>query len=383
MFGPGRAGEQRHARILVGFPDPQRLRYKRGLIPPATSAKVGGMSIPEPPVAPAPEWLAHRYDPGIDAFQFVSAPRDVRHRVPFLTDEHLGSSGAPVVIPRGRCDRSAATGRINFIFHSAYCCSTLLANAYDRPGRAFSLKEPMLLNDLVGWRHRGGDPRQILAVLGDGLAMLARPFAAGEACVIKPSNIVNGLATAMLAARPEAGAVLLYAPLEPYLGSIASKRLWGRLWVRELLASFLKEGLVDMGLDAEAIFRLSDLQAAAVGWLAQHALFAKLVQRWRERVRTLDSEVLLARPHAALAAIDALFGLTATDDERDGIVQSVFRQHAKFGGAFDAEARKADQQSASALHAEEIAMVLGWAAKVAEGAGIALTLPGALLPPSA
>jgi len=353
------------------------------LIPRARSAKVGGMSIPEPPVAPAPEWLAHRYDPKIDAFQFVRASRDVRQRVPFLTDEHLEAAGEPVVIPRGRCDGSAATGRVNFIFHSAYCCSTLLANAYDRAGQAFSLKEPMLLNDLVGWRHRGGDPRQILAVLGDGLTMLARPFVAGEACVVKPSNIVKGLATAMLAARPEAGAVLLYAPLEPYLGSIASKRLWGRLWVRELLASFLKEGLVDMGLDAEDIFRLSDLQVAAVGWLAQHALFAKLAQRFPERVRTLDSEVLLAQPHAALAAIDTLFGLVATEAERDTIVRSVFQQHAKFGGAFDAEARRADQQSAAALHAEEISMVLGWAAKVADGAGIAMMLPHPLLTPTA
>ena len=341
------------------------------------------MSTIEAPVAPAAEWLAHRYDPGNDAFQFVRAPRALRQRIPFLTDEHLADVGAPVVIPRSRCDRSAAAPRINFIFHSAYCCSTLLANAYDRPGRAFSFKEPLLLNDLVGWRHRGGDPRQVMDVLGDGLAMLARPFVEGEHCVVKPSNIVNGFAAAMLTIRPEASAILMYAPLETYLGSIASKRLWGRLWVRQLLASFLKEGLVDLGFEPQEIFLQSDLQVAAVGWLAQQALFAKLVQSLPERVRTLDSEVLLARPHAALAAIDQLFGLTASDAERDAIVQSVFRQHAKFGGAFDAEARKSDQQSAAQLHAEELSMVLTWAAKVAESAGVALLPPAPLLAASA
>ena len=349
------------------------------LIPRAHSATVSRMVTAHTPIAPDPDWLAHRYDPGQDAFHFLRVPREVRQNVPFLTDDHLTGLGAPVVIRRGDCNLTGSAPRLNFIFHSAYCCSTLLANAYDRPGRVFSFKEPVLLNDLVGWRHRGGDPRRIGAVLGDGLRALARPFAPGERCVVKPSNIANGLAAAMLAERPEAAAVLLYAPLETYLGSIASKRLWGRLWVRELLAGFLKEGLVDLGFEPQAIFLQSDLQVAAVGWLAQHALFAKLARAWPERVRTLDSEVLLAQPEHALAAIDTLFDVPDSDAGREAIVRSVFRQHAKFGGEFDAEARKADQQAALSLHAEEVGMVLAWAAKVAEGANVSLVAPAPLL----
>ena len=37
----------------------------------------------------------------------------------------------------------------------------------------------------------------------EALQLLARPWQAGETGVIKPSNVVNGLAPAMLAARPE------------------------------------------------------------------------------------------------------------------------------------------------------------------------------------
>ena len=354
----------RRASVL----DPAPLRYEDG----------GMTTVPEQVRLPA-EWLAHRYDPGHDAIHFISVDRDRRRRAAFLTDAELPDLGDPLITRRDDLAPALPDQRVNFVFHSAYCCSTLVANAYDRPGRAFSLKEPVLLNDLVGWRHRGGAPAQIRTVLQDGLATLARPFEPGEVCVIKPSNVVNGLAMAMLADRPDAAALLLYAPLEAYLGSIAGKGLWGRLWVRDLLAKFMKEGLVDLGFAPEDIFLQSDLQVAATGWLAQHAVFAKLVERWPMRVRTLESEVLLARPMEALTAVDTLFGVNATAAEREAVVQAVFTRHAKSGGDFDAEARKADQRAAAQNYAEELAMVVAWADKVAHSAGIALIAPNPLL----
>src|SRR5437763_16680188 len=172
----------------------------------------------------------------------------LRRSVPFLTDEHLPSAEGPLVVRRK--ESLAVTGTpsaIHFLFHSAYCCSTLLANAYDAEGVASSFKEPAILNDLVGWRHRGGDPARVAEVLDDSLRLLARPFDEGEASVVKPSNVVNALAPAMLAMRPQAGCVLLHAPLRVYLGSIAGKGLWGRLWVRDLLMKQLKDGLIDLG----------------------------------------------------------------------------------------------------------------------------------------
>ncbi|HEU0043070.1 hypothetical protein [Sphingomonas sp.] len=331
------------------------------------------------PALPA-EFLAHRYDPGHDAVHFVSAPRALRRSVPFLTDENLPSSAQPIVILRADALASAVPPvRLNFIFHSAYCCSTLLANAYDRPGAAFSLKEPVLLNDMVGWRHRGAAPTALSAVLGDALRLLARPFDPGEIGVIKPSNVVNGLIPAIAAARPEAGILLLHAPLKVYLGSIASKGLWGRRWVRDLLAKQLADDIVQLGFDQPDYFLQTDLQVAAIGWLAQHALFVQIARRWPDRVRTLDSETLLADPPSALAALDQLFGAEATPAMREAIVAEVFRRHAKSGSDFSVAHRAAGQESAAALHGEEIDLVLRWIQAVADGAGIGMELPAPLL----
>ncbi|MDB5720402.1 MAG: hypothetical protein JWP15_1020 [Alphaproteobacteria bacterium] len=338
------------------------------------------MAAPSPPLRLPPEWLAHRYDPDRDAVHFLKVDRALRRAKPFLTDEEIGPAGEPLIASRQDSLKVAAgPSPIHFIFHSAYCCSTLLANAYDEAGIATAFKEPMILNDLVGWRHRGGSPARIGEVLDGALRLLARPFGTGEAAVVKPSNVVNALASAMLKLRPRAGAVLLHAPLRVFLGSIAGKGLWGRLWVRDLLVKQLKDGLVDLGFEPEDHLLQTDLQVAAVGWLVQQSLFARMAAEFPDRVRTLESETLLARPEEALAAIDAMFGLARSDEARAQVVALVFRRHAKFGGEFDREDRIAGQRSAADLHGDEIGKVVAWAEAVARNAGVELIPPSALL----
>lgn len=331
---------------------------------------------PQSPLTP--DWLAHRYAPGEDAVHFIQVDRETRGRAPFLTDADLGER-PPLSVPRAKTPVTDGVAPVRYIFHSAFCCSTLLANAYDRAGLAFSLKEPTILQDLVGWRHQGAAPAKIGAVLGDSVRLLARPFEAGEACVIKPSNIVNGFIPALIGGRDDVKALLLYAPLRIYIASIAKKGLTGRLWVRDLLAKQLQEQFVDLGFTTQDYFRQTDLQVAAIGWLAQHAMFAKMAAAMPDRVRTLDSEVLLARPDAALTALDTLFGVADTAEGRASMVASVFSRNSKTGETFDVSNRRADQDASLSAYRDEIDKVVIWAEKVADGAGIPMTLPATLL----
>jgi hypothetical protein len=325
-----------------------------------------------------PDWLAHRYDPGQDIVHFIEVDRNKRSHAPFLTDTDLGER-TPLIMRRAEAPVADGVAPVRYIFHSAFCCSTLLANAYDRPGLAFSLKEPMILQDLVGWRHRGGAPAQIGAVMGDAVRLLARPFHPGEACVIKPSNVVNGFIPALVGGRDDAKALLLYAPLRIFIASIAKKGLTGRLWVRDLLAKQLKEGFVDLGFTAEDYFQQTDLQVAAIGWLAQHAMFGKMAAKMPDRMRTLDSEVLLARPGDAMMALDRLFDVTDNADGRAAVINRVFSRNSKTGDAFDASDRRADQDASLSAYRDEVEKVVIWAEKVAEGAGVPMTLPAPLL----
>jgi hypothetical protein len=327
-----------------------------------------------------PEWLAHRYDPQGDAFHFVAVPREAQSRAVFLTDEHLPADPPLRAIARAAVHRARpAPVPLHFIFHSAFCCSTLLARALDRPGLAVALKEPVVFNDIVGWRWRGGRGETVAAVLDETLDLLARPFAPGEAVVVKPSNIVAGIAGAMLDMRPRSRAVLLHTTLRDYVGSIARKGLWGRMWVREVLIALLKDGMVDLGIDD--YLKLTDLQVAAVGWVAQHAAFARLLGHFGPgRVRSLNSEALVADPARALDALFGLYGWEARRGEIAAILaEGVFDRDAKAGTAFGAAARSSAAREGTETHGDEIDKVVAWAEAVAAQAKVAMMLPHPLI----
>jgi len=175
--------------------------------------------------------------------------------------------------------------------------------------------------------------------------------------------------------------VFLYAPLETFLISVVRKGLPCRLWVRELLEGYLRMGFVDLGFEQGDYFRQSDLQVAAVGWLAQHAYFARLAQRLGPtRIATLDADRMTLDPASALAAVAAHYGLQL---DRAAIAEIIsgpaFGQHSKSGAAFTSTDRSMEYAAARAAHGEEIDMVLEWSRRVADTAEVAMAAPNPLL----
>lgn len=323
-------------------------------------------------------WLAHRYDVSADAFHLRHVSRTAQNAATFLTDEYLGVELSPVAISRREAKTLVVEGAsLHFILHSAFCASTMLANGFDLLGVSMGLKEPVLLNDIVGFRRRGAAPAAVAERLGDALGMLARPFGGDTAIVVKPSNIFNALAPAALAMRPNSKALLLYAPLPVFLLSVARKGLWCRLWCRELLEGQIRDGIVDLGFEMSDYFRQTDLQVAAVGWLAQQKLFHGMAQKFGPgRIATLDSERLTAHPGDALRAAASHFGLSDHLTAND--THPAFSRHSKFGGEFRTEDRRAEYDLAQQAHGNEIEKVLIWAGAVADTANIPLTLEHSL-----
>ncbi|WP_310497734.1 hypothetical protein, partial [Sandarakinorhabdus sp.] len=232
------------------------------------------------------------------------------------------------------------------------------------------------LIDIVGWQHRGCGGAQLGPGLVAALALLARPFAPAEAVVIKPSTVVNGFATAMMQLVRGARALLLHAPLPVYLGSIARKGMTGRLWVRDLLTKQLKEGQHRFGFSGDDYLGQTDLQVAAMGWLAQQALFAGMAARFEGRVACIDSESLMANPLPAMTGLARLFGLAL--DVPAIVAGPAFTRHSKSGTAFSAEDRLA-VQALEAAHADEIAKVTAWTLAVAQASGVPMDLPRPLI----
>ncbi|WP_417622825.1 hypothetical protein [Parasphingorhabdus sp.] len=328
------------------------------------------------------DYLAHRYDEVADGFRFVHVPREVHRKCTFITDQHLPNVDNYDLISRADvAQMSMPTAPVHFIFHSAYCCSTMLARAFDIPGVSMGLKEPVLLNDMIGWRRRGADNRKLTAVLDQSLKLLERPMGRDRAVIVKPSNICTPLAIPALRLRPDAKALLLYAPLESFLTSIAKKEMWGRIWVRDVLIDTLKDGYAIGGFSQEELLQLTDLQVAAIGWLSQHAAFAKIIETiGSDRVRLLDSDSFLASQRNTLEALNRFYDLGMGGEEISATLEGpAFNSHSKLdqakpGAAFDAKARQSEQREMAALHGAEIEMVTQWAKAVADSQQIPMNL---------
>ncbi|MGH6785457.1 MAG: hypothetical protein ACREBO_01395 [Novosphingobium sp.] len=328
------------------------------------------------------EWYAHRFVESDDAFRFIRLPRGDHAGFPFLTDEYLGAHEIGGDVPTAQCLAAAGKRPLHLLFHSAFCGSTMLLRALDRPGTAMGLSEPLTLNDVVGIRRRGAPPAAVARTADAALRLLARPFGAGEAVVVKPSNMINPLAELLMKLEPEGRAVFLHAPLETFLISVARKGLPCRLWARELLEGYLREGFVDLCFAPEDYFRHSDLQVAAVGWLAQHAWFARLAERLGPgRLRSLDADAMAADPPAAIAAVAGHYGLALSDAAVADIAAGpAFSRHSKSGAAYTPANRAADYATAREAYGAEIEMVVEWARRVAETAGVDLAARYPLLP---
>lgn len=317
-----------------------------------------------------PDWLPHRLSGDGATIAFRHTPREAQRVATFLDDESLGE-GRVVNVPVAALGDVAATRPLHFVFHSAFCCSTLLARALDVPGVAMGLKEPAILNDLAAQARAGRSP----AALAPALSLLARPYDRGGSNVAKPSNVANVLIDPILAARPETRALLLYAPLRVFLASVAKKGMWGRIWMRRFYRLVAQAPGFAPGFSDTELFEQTDLQIAGLAWLQQQAQFAAVVRRHGARIATLDSETLLASRDAVLPALGIHLGIAL-----EQATPAVFGEHAKrLGESYDADTRDREAAASEAAHGEELDMVTRWATAIAQQFAIPLTLDRALL----
>jgi hypothetical protein len=331
------------------------------------------MSPPKDVLADA-RWLPSHLDAARAALTFFWLPRERHAQVPFLTDEYLQPLAPPSVelsLADARSIAGADTAGPHYIFHSAFCRSTLLARVLDIPGTSMGLKEPQLLNELAASarRHQLGEDMLRLTV-----RLLGRPFGPREAVVVKPSNAANLLAEPLLRADARSKAILLYAPLPRFLRSIASKGMWGRIWARRLFTTLRRDPSPEFGFSEAELFEQTDLQAAALAWLLHHSHFARLSSQFPDRIRTLDSETLLARKADCLAALARHLGLGLDERQCAELANSpIFAEHSKeIGRSFDPEDASMEPIP---LIDEEIQMVASWTKAVAEHIGLSLDPP--------
>ncbi len=326
-----------------------------------------------------PSWLPYAYAEAQDSFVLAHLPRESQRRAVFLDKRYVAD--APLSPPVPAAALKAAAGAqgdafSHFIFHTAFCCSTLLARALDVPGAVMCLKEPSVLMSLSVPAAERRDTPSIRSALATALDLLARPLVAGEQQVIKASNLYNVLIPAALDHRAESKAIFMYGSLEAFVRSSAKRGVFGRAFSRRLYTHFAPTLSLNTGLRPNDIFELTDLQVAALVWLMEAKQLAELAQRYAGRVRFLDSERFLAKPLDTMTRVSAFFALGVNEPTWRAIVEGpVFASDAKNHDApFDAQKRREQHRSAAAAHAEELSVALKWAEALAQHSGAPMKL---------
>lgn len=323
-------------------------------------------------------WLPHRLSPDARMLTFVRLDRAAQRSVTFLEDRyfagHYPTRSAPVA-EVARALGSRPLGDLSFVFHSSMALSTLAARLFDIPGVAMGLKEPVILNQLAE-RARAG--RRDPALLTLVLRLLARPLGAGERIVVKAGNVANLIIPDLMASAPNARALILHAPLDDFVRSIAKKGLPGRIAYRRLFTLLRGDHRFDGGFSARELFEQTDLQIAAMCWLNHHAQFARLLPGLGTRARSLSSRTFLADRATATAALVRFFELAV--DPAKIAAADAFAQHSKeLGRRYDAAERAREYAAVDDAYGEEIAMVAKWGAVVAEHGRIPMDLPNPLV----
>ncbi len=334
-------------------------------------------SITPENLAADPAWFPHALDLERRNIEFARIDRAGLAHEAFLDGRMAGSvkatASAPIDVLAGLAKKPLHGPA--FIFHTAFCCSTLMARALDIPGQILALKEPDILMGLANaYRMAKNEPaRRDLDQTRDLiLGLLARPHQENERVVIKVTNTANNLAPIM--ATSDARIIFLNGDLRGFLVSVLKKGEACKAFVRKQYTIFALDREGVSAIPERQALGLTDLQIAALVWRHQMEMFARLLSApGSDNLRSLGFRRLLDHPAETLLAANTHLALGADDAAIKAMATgSVFKKNAKFGDErYDAAARAKDEADLVARHNEELTMIENWAMQLM----LATTLP--------
>jgi hypothetical protein len=313
-------------------------------------------------IASDARWLPVDFDPRSRSVGFVQTGYDGLAAQPFLDArwDRRALPQARVAVPELLAAmRGREPARCNIVWHTAFCCSTLLARALNAPGRSLALCEPKLMVDLADTKRAGMFllDRELAALSDAALALLARPIQ-GCTVALKPAPAANYL-LAEAEASIDGRRLVLFSDCRSFVISLARKGDEGWQYARAMFAVLLRSGHLAPDWHGPRLWDLNDLQIAAFVWHMQVDLLRRSTAD-ATRVRSLDCDALLDDPEGTLRALDAFFGLGLGDAHIAGSA-SLFRHNAKNPAVpYDARRRREEQDTIAARLGAELDRAVAW-----------------------
>jgi hypothetical protein len=103
-------------------------------------------------LADSPEWLLHHLDFSKKEAEFVAMNRRSYELSSFMDERLVRASSKRELVRWSKLSAEVpikSRPRLCFMFHSAYCCSTLFAKCVDWAGKILSYREPQILLEIA------------------------------------------------------------------------------------------------------------------------------------------------------------------------------------------------------------------------------------------
>lgn len=226
---------------------------------------------------------------------------------------------------------------VHFIFHTAFCCSTLLTRCLDLIPPFFTLREPSVLAQIAMLRP-GMNPApsfsQSVATMEEwrvlmelAIRLLTRTYSSENVVVIKVNDLCNSMGDALLSSDARARIVFLYVSLRTFILSVL-KRQSRRVWLRTRLRDTRKTAEEIPELANVHTDRLRDAEAAAYLWLLNKALYNKLhMGEHSPRVLAFDGDRVAENLKAAIADIAVFFHVAPSEETLDQLASHPYVSH--------------------------------------------------------
>lgn len=252
-----------------------------------------------------------------------------------------------------------------FIFHTAFCGSTLIAKNVAAKDDINSILEPNILLDLALIKRKNRDfylSSTWEPLLKTIVLLLARPYIHGGKSFIKPTNSVNNLIKDLMELFPETNFLLLYSGLKEFMVSNIKKSFDYTEFCQILISTMMNDNdfVAKNKLDNFAEF--PSLNLAATAWIIQLEEYQVILNECKsERIGTLNFRDYLRDVDRGLKSCYEFLDIETTNFQSI-IAGTQANKHSKSTKhEYNREVKAGEDSKIVSEHGEEIDRALSWA----------------------
>lgn len=227
-----------------------------------------------------------------DQYSFLLIDHDVLEQSTFLDTRISAELDRALQVPAAEIEVDGNLNpQVSWLFHTSFCCSTLLARLLHVPPHQVVLKEPLVLRRLADARYSRWP---IDGFIKPTVSLLARPWDPSGAVVVKPTHAALNIGAELMAADAVSRGVILTSSLQDFLVSNLKKPPETLSKIPALIERALRASEFASRLSAASLRPPTLIAAAGLQWAAQRELCAGMIsQVGPQRLKAVDASRLL------------------------------------------------------------------------------------------